>query len=171
MGVLSFWFWSLCFWNMSFFVFILDAIFCGTFFFSYFRTLCGWLSHLDVFFDVRFIISPGLAIVEEANLRCGDFLSENFVVTVLAVFLSFLSWLPDISSFHKFERQSCLFGVDNAFFTCWCYLGVLNNCFLFFFCGIMSFYVSISDVVFLVTSFSIFDHSVWLILSFRCAHF
>ena len=40
-----------------------------------------------------------------------------------------------------------------------------------FFCGIMSFYVSISDAVFLVTSFSIFDHSVWLILSFRCAHF
>ena len=33
------------------------------------------------------------------------------------------------------------------------------------------FYLSISDAVFLVTSFSIFDHSVWLILSFRCAHF
>ena len=31
--------------------------------------------------------------------------------------------------------------------------------------------MSISDAVFLVTSFSIFDHSVWLILSFRCAHF
>ena len=29
MGVLSFRFWSLCFWNMSF-VFVLDAIFCGT---------------------------------------------------------------------------------------------------------------------------------------------
>ena len=29
-----------------------------------------------------------------------------------------------------------------------------------FFCGIMSFYVSISDAVFLVTSFSIFDHRV-----------
>ena len=40
-----------------------------------------------------------------------------------------------------------------------------------FFCGIMSFYVSISDAVFLVTGFSIFDQSVWLILSFRCAHF
>ena len=35
----------------------------------------------------------------------------------------------------------------------------------------MSFYVSISDAVFLVTSFSVFDHSVWLILSFRCAYF
>ena len=35
----------------------------------------------------------------------------------------------------------------------------------------MSFYVSISDAVFLVESVSSFDHSVWLILSFRCAHF
>ena len=35
-----------------------------------------------------------------------------------------------------------------------------------FFCGTMSFDVSISDAVFLVTSFSIFDHRVWLILSF-----
>ena len=35
MRVLSFWFWSWCFWNMSFFVFILDAIFCGTNFFIF----------------------------------------------------------------------------------------------------------------------------------------
>ena len=35
-----------------------------------------------------------------------------------------------------------------------------------FFCGTMSFYVSISDAVFLVTKISIFDHSVWLTLSF-----
>ena len=35
----------------------------------------------------------------------------------------------------------------------------------------MSFYVSISDAVFLVQNFCIFDHSVWLVLSFRCANF
>ena len=35
MGVLGFGFWCLCFWNMSFFVFILDAIFCGTNFFIF----------------------------------------------------------------------------------------------------------------------------------------
>ena len=35
----------------------------------------------------------------------------------------------------------------------------------------MSFYVSISDAVFLVTSFYIFDHNVWLILSFCSNHF
>ena len=46
-----------------------------------------------------------------------------------------------------------------------CLINVLK-----FFCGVMSFYVSISNAVFLVTSFSILDHSVWLILSFRCAN-
>ena len=35
LGVLSFWFWSSCFWKMSFFVFILDAIFRGTNFFIF----------------------------------------------------------------------------------------------------------------------------------------
>ena len=110
MGVLSFWFWSLCFWNMSFFVFILDAIFCGTIFFPYFRTLCGWLSHLYVFIDVRFIRSPGLAIVAEANLRCGDFLSGK-VVTVLAVF-SFWSWLTDIPwVFINFKDSAAFLGL------------------------------------------------------------
>ena len=39
--------------------------------------------------------------------------------------------------------------------------GLIND-FTFFFTGIMSLFVSISDAVFLVTSFSIFDHSDWL---------
>ena len=54
--------------------------------------------------------------------------------------------------------------VENVFFTCQLYLGLLFFISVFF-CGIMAFYVFISDAVFLVTSFSIFDHSVWLILS------
>ena len=37
MGVLSFRFWFLCFWNSSFRVFILDAIFCGIIFFFIFQ--------------------------------------------------------------------------------------------------------------------------------------
>ena len=41
MGVLSFWICSLCFWNMSFFVFVLDAIFYGTNFFIFQDTV--WL--------------------------------------------------------------------------------------------------------------------------------
>ena len=64
---------------MSFFVFILDVIFCGTYIFSFFRTLCGLLSHLDVFIVAPFISSTGLAIVAEANLRCDDILSEKIV--------------------------------------------------------------------------------------------
>ena len=58
--------------------------------------MCGQLSHLDVFIVVSLIISTSLVIAAEANLRCGDFLSEKNVLTVLPVFLSFWSWLPDI---------------------------------------------------------------------------
>ena len=123
-----------------------------------------------MFIVVRLIKSPGLAIVAEANLRCGDFLSEKVVVTVLAVF-SFWSWLPDIPWVFINLKTALPF------------LGLIMLCLLVngtweclvldfsFFCGIMSFYVSISDAVFLVTTFSIFDQSVWLILSFWCAHF
>ena len=44
-----------------------------------------------MFIDDPIIDSTDLAIVAEADLRCGDFLSEKVVVTVLAVFLSFWS--------------------------------------------------------------------------------
>ena len=82
MGVLGFGFWYLCFRSMSFFVFILDAIFCGLSF-SFSRTVCGKLRSLDEFIVVPIINSTGLAIVAEADLRCGDFLSEKVVITNL----------------------------------------------------------------------------------------
>ena len=44
-------------------------------FFSFFRTVCGFLRNLDVFIVVPFISSTGLAIFAEANLHCGEFLS------------------------------------------------------------------------------------------------
>ena len=44
-----------------------------------------------MFIVVPFVSSTGLVVVAEANLGCGGFLSEKVVVTVLAVFLSFLS--------------------------------------------------------------------------------
>ena len=50
-------------------------------FFSFFRTLCDYLSHLDVFIVASFINSTGLAIVAEADLLGGNFLSEKSVVT------------------------------------------------------------------------------------------
>ena len=54
-----------------FFVFILDAIFCATIFFSFLRTVCGLLRNLDVFVVVPFLNSTGLEIGAEADLRCS----------------------------------------------------------------------------------------------------
>ena len=66
--------------------------------FSFFRTLCVWLSHLDAYIVVPFISSTGLAIVAEAELRCGDFLSEKICRHKLVVSTSFWSWLMSVSS-------------------------------------------------------------------------
>ena len=62
------------------------------------------------------IKSLGLAINAESNLRCGDFLSEK-IYRHSAGGLSFFLVLTTKHSlnFHKFERQSYLFGVDIAF--------------------------------------------------------
>ena len=68
-----------------------------------------------MFLLVSFIISAVLAIVAEANLRCGDFLSEKFCRQSTGSFCFFLVVTTRHSlSFHKFERQSYLFGLDNA---------------------------------------------------------
>ena len=77
---------------MSFSVFVLDAIFCGAFFF-HFSGQCDLLRNLDVINVVPFINSTGLAIVAEADLRCGDFLSEKNCCYKLVVSFSFWSWL------------------------------------------------------------------------------
>ena len=70
-----------------------------------------------MFIVVPFISSTGLAIVAEDNLRCGDFLSEKSCRHSTGSFSFFLVLTTRHSlSFHKFERQSCLFGVDNALF-------------------------------------------------------
>ena len=87
--------------------------------FSFSRTMCGLLSHLDVFIIVSFVKSTRKAIVAEANLLCGDFLFEKNVVTLLAVFFFFLVLTTrHYLSFHNFERQWCLFGFDDAFIIC-----------------------------------------------------
>ena len=62
-----------------FFVFILDAIFCGTNFFIFQDSV--WLVKKSICVHYTpFIDATGLAIVQEAELRCGDFLSEKKVV-------------------------------------------------------------------------------------------
>ena len=48
----------LMFLKYVFFLFIFDAIFCGTNF-SFLRTVCGYLSRLDVFIVVSFVKSTG----------------------------------------------------------------------------------------------------------------
>ena len=75
-----------------------------------------------------FISSTGLVVVAEANLRCGGFLSEKICRHSAGNFSFFLVLTTRHSlSFHKFERQRCLFRVDNALFTCYWYLGVLSS--------------------------------------------
>ena len=55
-------------------------------------------------------------VVAEANLRCGDFLSEKSCRHSTGSFSFFLVLTTRHSlSFDKFERQSCLLEVDNAF--------------------------------------------------------
>ena len=101
-----------------FFVFIFDAIFYGKTFFIFQDS--EWLvTHPDVFSVVPFIKSTGLAINADANLRCVDFLSEKSCRHSPGSFSFFLVLATRHSlSFHKIERQSCLFGVANALFTC-----------------------------------------------------
>ena len=97
MGALSFWFWSWCFWNMSFFVFVLDAIFCGTNFF--------------IFQDFVWLVKsswcvPCCSIYRFYWLsdRCRSgfavwcFMFEKSCRHKLVVFTSFWSWLLNVSS-------------------------------------------------------------------------
>ena len=80
-----------------------------------------------MFIVAPFITSTGLVVVAEANLRCGGFLSEKSCRHSAGSFSFFLVLTTrHYLSFHKCERQLCLFGVDNALFTCYWYLGVLS---------------------------------------------
>ena len=101
-----------------FFLFILDAIFCCTIFFSFLRTPCGLLRNLDVFIVFPFVNSTKLAIVAEADLRCGDFWSEKSCHK-LVVSTSFWSWLLNVSSvLTSFKYTATIFWVVNALWVC-----------------------------------------------------
>ena len=65
--------------------------------FPFFRTVCGYIRNLDIFIVVPFINSAGLAIVAEADLRCGEFLSEKSCRRKLVVSTSLWYWLLNIS--------------------------------------------------------------------------
>ena len=101
-----------------FFVFILDETFCGTGF-SFFRTVCGYLRILDVLIDVPFIILYGVATVAEADLRCGEFLSEKNCRHKLVVSTSFWYWLLNVSSvLTSLKYTATIFWIVNALWIC-----------------------------------------------------
>ena len=121
-----------------------------------------------MFIDAPFISSTRLVVVAEANLRCGGFLSEKSCRHSAGSFSFFLVLTTRHSlSFHKFERQSCLFGLI-------IHCSLVNGtweCLVFdlsFFCGIVFFYVPLSDEVLLVTSFSIFDQCLADVIFLLC---
>ena len=81
--------------------------------------LCGYLRSLDEFFVVSIINSTGLAIVAEADLRCGDFLSEENCRHKLSVSTSFWSWLLNASSvLTSLKYTATFFWVLNALCVC-----------------------------------------------------
>ena len=111
MGVLGFWVWSLYFWNMSFFVFVLDAIFCGTIFFNFQDTVWlvkkSWWVHCC--YNHRFYWLSD---------RCGSgfalwwSLSERSCRHKLLVSTSFWSWLLNVSSvLTSLKYTATFFGV------------------------------------------------------------
>ena len=87
--------------------------------FSFFRTVCGYLRILDVFIVVPFINSSGLAIVAEAVLRCGEFLSEKNCRHKLVVSTSFWYWLLNVSSvLTSLKYTATIFWIVNALWIC-----------------------------------------------------
>ena len=71
-----------------------------------------------MFIVVQFISSIGLAIVAEANLRCGDFLSDKSCHK-LVVSTSFWSWLLSVSSVLTYLKYTAtIFWVVNALWVC-----------------------------------------------------
>ena len=124
-----------------------------------------------MFIVATFIISTGLVVIAEANLRCGGFLSEKKCRHSAGSFSFFLVLTTRHSlSFHTFERQRCLFGVDNALFYLLLVPGSapflisvfsVESC-LFMCLSVMRFF-SLQVFPFLI--------SVWLILSFWCVPF
>ena len=87
--------------------------------FSFFRTVCGYVRNFDVFIVVPFINSSGLAIVAEAVLRCGEFLSEKNCRHKLVVSTSFWYWLLNVFSIlTRLKCTATLFWFVNALWIC-----------------------------------------------------
>ena len=169
-GTSGFWILQFMFLKYVFFVFILDAIFCGTNFFIFQDSV--WL--VKKFWWVHCCSNHQfylLAIVAEADLRCSDFLSEESCRQKLVVSTSFWSWLLNVSSvLISLKYAALLFWFVNALWVCWLFMGLLGFGFWYLFFGNMSFFMFILDAIFCGTSFFIFQDSVWLVKKFWCVH-
>ena len=160
--VISFWFWFLCFWDMSFLCLSLMRSSVVQIF-SFSRTVCGWLRNLDEFIVVPIINSTWLAIVAEADLRCADFLSEESCHK-LVVYTSFWSWLLNASSvLTSLKCAALLFWFSNAFWVCWLFMGVLGFGFWCLCFWNMSFFLSSSLMRFFVVQIFSFSRTMWLV--------
>ena len=132
MGVLCFWFWSWCFWNMAIFVFILDAIFCGTNFF--------------IFQDIVWLVKSSWCVTccsIHQFYWCSDRCRSEFALWWFSVrkklsskyWQFFFLFGLDYQTFLVFinlKDRAAFLGLIMHLFTCWWCLGVLNNCFQFF---------------------------------------
>ena len=102
---------------MSIFVFVLDAIFCGTIFFIFQDTV--WLVNLlDKFIVVPFISSTRLALVAEAVCSVIIFVQKS-CRHKLVVSTRFWSWLRNASSvLTSLKYAALLFWSVNALWVC-----------------------------------------------------
>ena len=80
-----------------------------------------------MFIAVPFVTCSGLAIVEEADLLCGKFLSEKSCRHKMVVSTSFRSWLLNASSvLTSLKLAALLFWFVDAFWVCWLIMRVLG---------------------------------------------
>ena len=148
MVVLHFWIWCLCFWNMQFFVFILDAVFYGTNFFifqdSVWPVKRSWCFHCCSIHQFYWVSDRC-----RSRFALWWFLSEKSCRHKLVVSNSFWSWLLNVSSIlTSLKYTATIFWVVNALWVCWRFMVVLSFWFCFLCFWNMSFFVFILDANF-----------------------
>ena len=123
-----------------------------------------------MFIVVPFINSTRLAIVAEADLRCGDFLSEKSCRNKLVVSTSFWYRLLNVSSVLTTKKDSDkFFWVVNVLMRCgyadgsWEYK-VFD--FVLYVSELFLFFVFVLDPNFCGTNFFTFQDTVWLVEKF-----
>ena len=153
--------------NYDFFVFVLDAIFCGTTFFILQDTVWlvkkSWWVHCcsnHQFYWLSDCCGSGFALWWS--------LSERICRHKLVVSTSFWSWLLNASLVLTFEKHSDIFCGVSALWVCWHFMGVLSFRFWSFCFWNMSFFVFILDAIFCCTNLFIFQEIVWLVKSSWC---